>query len=111
MKMFQVMLFNAIVLIALGIYGYSLPPHSPTALISAVIGLILLALVPAVRKEKSWAAHIASGLTGLSVITFFIVGFLRGNMIIIAMAVVSLIAMMFYISDFTRRKRERETNK
>lgn len=108
MKNFQVMLFNAIILIALGIYGYTLPPNSPTALISAGIGLILIIISFPVKKENAVAAHIGAGLTGLAMIMFFIVGALRGNMLILIMAVVTLIAFVFYISDFLRRKRERE---
>jgi Ca2+/Na+ antiporter len=108
MKNFQVMIFNAVVLIALGIYGYTIPPHSPTALISVGIGAILIILSFPVKSEKSVAAHIAVGLTGLSFIMFLIVGILRMNSIIILMAIITLLALVFYISDFIRRKAERE---
>lgn len=107
MKNFQVMAFNAIVLIALGIFGY-ITSGSPTALIAPAIGVILLGLVIPVKKENSVAAHIGVGLTGLATITFFIVGAMRGNTIIIIMAVVSLISLIFYVSDFIKRKKERE---
>jgi hypothetical protein len=108
MKNFQVMIFNAVILIALGIYGYTIPPHSPTALIAPGIGLILLILVFPVKKENSIAAHIAVGLTGISFLLLIIVGVLRMNSIIILMAVVTLLALVSYISDFLRRKTERE---
>ena len=108
MKNFQVMIFNAVVLICLGVYGYTLPPHSPTALIAPGIGVILLVLAFPVKKENSIAAHIAVGLTGLSFGMFIVVGIMRGNSIIIIMAVVTLISLIFYISDFMKRKRERE---
>ena len=108
MKNFQVMLFNAIVLIGLGIYGYTLPPHSPTALISVGIGLVLAILAFPVKNENSIAAHIGAGLTGLAMIMFFVVGFIRGNYLIIIMAAVTLMAFIFYIADFMRRKKERE---
>lgn len=111
MKNFQVMLFNAIILIALGIYGYSLPPNSPTALISAGIGLILGILSIPVKKENAAAAHIGAGLTGLAMIMFFVVGAIRGNIIVLIMAVVTLMAFISYISDFMKRKRERESEK
>ena len=107
MKNFQVMAFNAIVLIALGIFGY-ITSGSPTALIAPAIGVILLGLVIPVKKENSVAAHIGVGLTGLATIMFFIVGAMRGNTIIIIMAVVSLISLIFYVSDFIKRKKERE---
>jgi hypothetical protein len=110
MKNFQVMIFNAIVLIALGIYGYTLPPNSPTALIAPGIGLVLLILAFPVKKENSVAAHIGVGLTAVSFLIFIIVGILRGNTIIILMAIVTLMALIFYISDFIKRKAEREKN-
>ena len=108
MNNFQVMIFNAVLLIALGIYGYTLPPHSPTALIAPAIGAILLILAFPVKKENHIAAHIAVGLTGLTFIVFIIVGIMRMNIIIILMAIVTLLATVFYISDFLRRKAERE---
>lgn len=110
MKNFQVMIFNAIVLIALGIYGYTLPPNSPTALIAPSIGLVLLVLSFPVKKENPVAAHIGAGLTAVSFLVFIIVGILRMNTIIILMAIVTLIALAFYISDFIKRKAEREKN-
>lgn len=108
MKNFQVMTFNAMVLIALGVFGF-VTSGSPTALIAPAVGIVLLALVIPVKKENSVAAHIGVGLTGLTTVAFFVVGALRGNIIIVLMAVVTLIAFIFYISDFMRRKRERET--
>lgn len=105
------MIFNAIVLIALGIYGYTIPPNSPTALIASCIGVILLILAIPVKKENSLAAHIGAGLTAVSFLVFIIVGILRMNTIIILMAIVTLIALVFYISDFLKRKAEREKDK
>jgi hypothetical protein len=110
MKNFQVMIFNAIVLIALGIYGYTIPPNSPTALIAPAIGIVLFILSFPIKKEKSVAAHIGVGLTAVSFLVFIIVGILRMNTIIILMAIVTLIALVFYISDFIRRKAERDKN-
>jgi hypothetical protein len=109
MKNYQVMTFNASVLIALGVFGY-VTSGSPTALIAPAVGIILLALAIPVKKENSVAAHIGVGLTGLTTIIFFVVGIIRGNSIIILMAVVTLIALIFYVSDFIKRKREREAN-
>ncbi len=103
------MTFNGIILIALGVFGY-VTSGSPTALIAPAIGVILLALVIPVKKENSLAAHIGVGLTGLATIMFFVVGAMRSNSIIIVMAVVSLICLIFYISDFIKRKKEREAN-
>jgi Ca2+/Na+ antiporter len=109
MKNFQVMTFNAMVLIALGVFGY-VTSGSPTALIAPAIGIILLGIAIPVKKDNSVAAHIGVGVTALTAIMFFVVGAMRGNVIIIIMAVVSLIALIFYVSDFMKRKKEREEN-
>lgn len=109
MKNFQVMTFNGIILIALGVFGY-VTSGSPTALIAPAIGVILLILSIPVKKDNSVAAHIGVGLTGLTTIMFFVVGAMRGNTIIIIMAVVTLISLIFYVSDFIKRKKEREAN-
>lgn len=109
MKNFQVMTFNALVLIALGVFGY-VTSGSPTALIAPAIGVILLALAIPVKKDNSIAAHIGVGLTGLAAIMFFVVGGMRGNVIIIVMGAVTLLAFIFYIADFMKRKKEREAN-
>jgi len=110
MNNFKVMIFNAVVLIALGIYGYTIPPHSPTALIAPAIGLVLFILAFPIKKENHIAAHIGVGLTGLAFAAFTVTGILRMNIYIIIMAVVTLFALIFYISDFFRRKAEREKN-
>jgi hypothetical protein len=110
MSNYQVMIFNAIVLIALGIYGYTIPPNSPTALIAPGIGIILLILAIPVKKENPIATHIGAGLSGITFLLFIIIGILRMNTLIILMAVVTLMALVFYISDFLRRKAERENN-
>jgi len=110
MKNFMVMIFNAIVLIALGIYGYTLPPHSATALIAPAAGIILLVLSIPVKKENHIAAHIGVGLTGLIFVSFLIIGLIRMNTLIIFMAFVTMLSLAFYISDFLKRKTEREKN-
>ena len=66
------MIFNAVILIGLGIYGYIIS-GSPTALISSTIGLILLGLSFPVKNENSVISHIAVGLTGIAMIMFFVI--------------------------------------
>lgn len=110
MKIYQVMLFNSLILIILGIYGYTIPPHSYTSFISTGVGLILLILSFPVKKEKPLFSHLAVGLTALTTVVFYIVGIIRSNIIIILMATVSFLAFAFYISDFLKRKAERERN-
>lgn len=107
MNIYKTMIANAVVLIALGIYGYFLS-GSPTALIAPVIGVILFILSFQVKKENKTTAHIGAGLTLISVIVFFIIGLKRSNLIVLVMAVITLIALIVYIMDFIRRKKERE---
>ncbi len=106
MNIYRIMIINAFVLIALGVYGY-FSSGSPTALIAPAIGMILFALSFPVKKENKTAAHIAVGLTLLSVIMFFVTGFVRGNMIVLVMAVFTLLALIMYIMDFMKRKQDR----
>ena len=106
MKAYIIMMLNGIVLIILGVYGYFIS-SSPTALISAAIGLILLILSFPVRKENSIAAHIGTVLTFIAAITFFVVGFLRSNNLILIMAIITLFSLIFYVFDFFQRKKIR----
>jgi hypothetical protein len=107
MKNYIVMIINAVILIAIGIYGY-ITSGSSTALIAPAIGVILFVLVFPVKNNNPTFTHIAVGLTGLAMIMFFITGFMRNNLLIILMATATLIAFIFYIMDFLKRKKERE---
>jgi len=97
------MVFNAIVLIIIGVYGYVIS-ESLTALIAPAIGVLLILLAIPVKSGKGAAATVGSVVTGITSVMFFIVGFIRGNSLIIIMAVVSLAAVMFYISNFAKQK-------
>lgn len=108
MKNFQIMIFNAVILIALGIYDYTLFPHSPTALIAPGIGVVLLILAFPIKKGYFIATHIGVVLTGVPFLLFIVVGIFRMNTIIVLMAVVTLLALISYISDFLKRKTERK---
>jgi uncharacterized membrane protein (UPF0136 family) len=107
MNIYRIMLANALVLIILGIYGY-ISSGSATALIAPAIGVILAALAFPVKNENKTAAHIAVGLTLISAIMFFVIGFKRDNMIVVVMAILTTLALFMYIMDFKRRKQERE---
>ncbi len=110
MKNYIVMILNAVILIAIGIYGYIIS-GSGTALIAPAIGVVLFILAFPVKNNNPTVTHIAIGLTAIAFIVFLIVGFMRHNMLIHVMALVSLIAMVFYIMDFLKRKKEREEKK
>ena len=97
------MIFNAIVLIILGSYGYVIS-GSLTALFAPAIGVLLILLAIPVKRGKDAATTVGSVITGVATVMFFIVGFIRGNSLIIIMAVVSLAAVMFYVSNFVKQK-------
>jgi len=105
MKNYKIMIFNGLILVILGVYGYLMAEkQSLTAFIGPVIGIVLIILSVPTKNGKSVFAHIAVIITLLTVITFFIIGFQRNNPIVIISAVVSLICLMFYIADFVSRK-------
>ncbi len=107
MKNYLVMIINAVILIAIGVYGYIIS-GSGTALIAPAIGVVLFILAFPVKKENPAVTHIAVGLTGLAMIIFFVTGFMRSNLLIILMATATLIAFIYYMMDFMKRKKERE---
>lgn len=108
-KNYQVMIFNGLVLILLGVYGYmTADKKSLTAFTGPAVGAILILLSFPVKKENSVFTHIAVILTLLSVIAFFIVGFLRSNTNVLISAVVTLVCLFFYVTDFLARKKQRE---
>lgn len=66
MKPYQASLFNAIILISLGVWAYfSSATPSFTALIPVAIGVILLFLNKGIKTENKTIAHIAVLLTVL----------------------------------------------
>jgi 4-hydroxybenzoate polyprenyltransferase len=105
-----IMMINAIILIALGVYGYIISA-SPTALIAPAVGIILLALAIPTKKENSTMAHIAVGLTFIASVTFIIVGIRRANALVIAMGIISFICFDLYVLNFIMRKKQKEEAK
>jgi hypothetical protein len=64
MKPFQMNLFNAIILIVFGLWGYLAPAEpSPTALIPVGFGAVFASMTPGMRKENKVVAHIVVLLT------------------------------------------------
>ena len=109
-KNHTIMLINAVVLIALGVYGY-FSSGSPTALIAPAIGAILLGLSFPVKKDNHVAAHIAVGLTLVASIAFIIIGIRRGNAMVIGMGIFSFLCFDMYVLNFILRKKQRDAAK
>ena len=105
-----VMIINAIILIAIGTYGYIIS-GSPTALIAPGVGIILLVLAIPAKNEKHIPAHIAVALTLIASVTFLIVGLRRGNILVIVMGIISFLCFDMYVLNFILRKKQRETGK
>ncbi len=106
----KVMAANAGVLIILGVYGYFVSGMvSWTPLIAPAIGVVLYLISIPVKKDNKTAAHIGVGLTLVSAIMFVVMGLKRSNLIILVMALFTFLALIFYIMDFMKRKKERET--
>lgn len=108
MGIFRVIIMNALILIALGLYGY-FTSGSATALIAPAIGVVLIALSFPVKNNNKTAAHIVVVLTLIAATMFFVIGFMRNNMIVLIMAIFTVLALVMYIMDFSRRKKERES--
>jgi hypothetical protein len=106
MKRYQVMIFNALVLIIIGAYGYVIS-GSLTALLAPAIGVLLLLFVIPLKKGKEYAAKTTTTITAIVAVMFLVVGFVRGNSLIIIMAVVSLAAVIFYVSSFVKQKSQK----
>jgi uncharacterized membrane protein (UPF0136 family) len=106
----KVMAANAGVLIILGIYGYFVS-GSPTSLIATAIGVVLFLISLPVKNDNKTAAHIGVGLTLVTAIMFIVIGLRRSNLIILVMAIFTILALVFYIMDFMKRKKEREVAK
>jgi len=106
MKAHIIMLLNGFVLIILGIAGYFMS-GSPTALIATAVGAVLLIFSQLIKKENSFVAHIGIIFTVISSAVFFFVGIKRSNALIIIMAVITLLAFLYYLIDFIVRRNER----
>tara|TARA_Y100000739_G_scaffold171841_1_gene149550 strand:+ start:502 stop:891 length:390 start_codon:yes stop_codon:yes gene_type:complete len=118
MKAHTASLINAVLLIVLPLWGYlSSETPSKTALIPAVIGIILIAMNTGVKKENKVIAHIAVLLTLLILIALIkpLMGAVgRGDGLAIlrlaVMIISTALAMVFFVKSFidARKKREKE---
>ena len=105
-----IMMINAVILIALGVYGY-FTSGSPTALIAPAIGLVLFGLSFPTKKDNHVAAHIAVGLTLIAAVTFIIIGIRRANPMVITMGIITFLCFDLYILNFILRKRNLKQGK
>ncbi len=109
-------LINAVVLVALGLWGYfASESPSPTAFIPVVFGAILLALNRGVAKENKAIAHVAVIVTLLILIGLFMP--LRGAMNrsdtgaivrVVIMMLSTVLAMVFFVRSFIEARRKRQ---
>ena len=112
-----VSLINALVLIAMGLWGYfASESPSPTAFIPVVFGVLILLCQPGLRKNNAVVAHIAVLLT--FVILLGLVMPLRGALgredtaaiaRVLAMLASTVIALVAFVQSFLRVRRERAT--
>ncbi|MEM6274354.1 MAG: hypothetical protein AAF735_03845 [Myxococcota bacterium] len=108
-------LVNAAVLIAMSAWAYlSSDSPSPTALIPAAFGVVLLALYPGIKSANKIVAHVAVVLTLLLVFALFMplrgaVG--RGDALAILrvglMLAATVVALVAFIKSFIDIRRQR----
>ena len=111
-------LFNALVLIAAGLYGYfgvtaSDGSHSLTALIPAAIGLLLLGMTKGIAKGNKTISHIAVFLTlvllVMCVARFFKIDEWDSKKYIFLVCIISnAIALIAFIKSFIDARRLRQ---
>lgn len=116
MKAHTASLINAILLVALSVWGYlSSETPSMTALIPTFIGVALLAMNRGIKNENKVIAHIAVLLTLL--ILFGLVKPMMGavdradNMAIARVAIMmisTVVAMIFFVKSFIDARKNRE---
>jgi len=117
MKAHTASLINAITLIGLGAWGYfGSETPSMTALIPVIVGVILAACNPGVKKENKVIAHVAVLLTfimllGLGMPLKGAIG--RGDtpatIRVVIMMATTIFAMVFFIRSFIEARKKRES--
>lgn len=107
-------LINALVLIAMGLWGY-LELSSPTALIPVGFGVVLLLCYQGVKNQNKIIAHVAVLLTLLILIA--LVGMRLPKSIaqgglglvrVMAMVLTSALSMVYFIKSFKEARKNRE---
>lgn len=121
MKAHQANMLNALVLIAMGLWGYfgaDAADRSMTALIAPAFGAILLFCTPGVKSENKAVAHVAVLLTFLLLVMLVAMPLPArlnadpadpmGLFRVIAMIATSALAMFFFIKSFRDARKARE---
>ena len=113
MKPYTINLLNSFCLITMGIWAYASPEvHSPTALIPALFGILLLLCHFGLKKENKFVAHIAVGLTFLILIA--LVGMRLPKSLdtggvglyrVLSMILTSSLAIIIFIKSFINARR------
>jgi hypothetical protein len=108
MKPYQINIINSITLIIMGLWGYiASKVHSPTAFISVIAGILMLAFTKGLKNQNKIISHIVVILTLLMLIALIkpLTGSISRNnpvaiMRVLAMMLTCAIAMVFYIKSF-----------
>ncbi|MEM6298662.1 MAG: hypothetical protein AAF740_08250 [Bacteroidota bacterium] len=116
MKAYQASLLNAVLLIAMSLWGYfASDSPSPTSFIPTVVGVLLLALNGGVRKENKVIAHIAVLLTLVILLGLVMPlkgaidrGDAMGIIRVVVMLVSTVLAMVFFVKSFIDARKRRE---
>lgn len=115
MKVHTISFVNALILVLFSGWGY-LSSHTPsiTALIPAILGAILLACNPGIKKENKIIAHLAVVITLIAFAGLFkpLTGVIsRGdNLGLFRVAVMMLstaVALVFFVKSFIDARRKR----
>jgi hypothetical protein len=108
-------LLNALVLVAMGAWGYfGSDSPSPTALIPVAFGAILFVMTNSIRSHNKLVAHIAVVLTLLILLALvkpFTAAMGRSDTMAAArvglMMLTSLVAMVFFIKSFIDARKDK----
>jgi len=107
-------LINAVILIALGLWGaISTNFASVTAFIAPAVGLVLLLLTNGLKNGNSIVSHLAVALTAIMFLVFFMPlskgisanGFDLRSLRIIIMMFSCLIALIVFIKHFSTQRK------
>tara|TARA_B100001778_G_C18246604_1_gene475819 strand:- start:190 stop:534 length:345 start_codon:yes stop_codon:yes gene_type:complete len=114
MKSYQANLFNSLVLILVGLWGFVDVDYSPTALIPVFFGVILLFCNNGVKNENKVIAHIAVLFTLLIFVALVVMRLPKslesggvGLYRVVAMILTSAIAMLSFIKSFIAARKNK----